>query len=249
MGGNHSWHGPRLHHMNMIPCTTVLSGAALGPRRRRPVPDLAPAGADTVQVSDPRDLDHGVDLRSVSVRHTARAIVVTTTHTDLRPSYRTGSSGTVFLDTDPTDTGPEYVFAGGYFGGTDYMLLEHRRFRQQEVDRAGRGVLPHEGRLRHRPGADADLPRRPGLAGAGARRRARRRHPARRQQHRGATGSASRAASPSGSPPPSRDAYLISRTSCGHPQPSATLAAHSFASSRVATSMTVMPPRCSVVSV
>jgi hypothetical protein len=29
----------------------------------------------------------------------------------------------VFIDTDPTDAGPEYVFAGGYFVGTDYALL------------------------------------------------------------------------------------------------------------------------------
>ena len=27
-------------------------------------------------------------------------------------------------DTDPADPGPEYVFAGGYFVGTDYQLLE-----------------------------------------------------------------------------------------------------------------------------
>ena len=49
--------------------------------------------------------------------------MVTTTHTDLRPSFRTGSAGAVFLDTDATDPGPEYVFVGGYFDGTDYLLL------------------------------------------------------------------------------------------------------------------------------
>jgi len=37
----------------------------------------------------------------------------------------------------------------------------------------------------------------------------------------------------------------MTRTSCGHPQPSATLAAHARASSRVSTSMTVIPPRYS----
>lgn len=83
-----------------------------------------PAGADGIGVSDPADLGHGVDLRSVEVQHKARNIVVTTTHTNLRPSWRTGSSGSVFLDTDPADPGPEYVFAGGYFVGTDYQLLE-----------------------------------------------------------------------------------------------------------------------------
>ena len=57
------------------------------------------------------------------MQHGARNVVVTTTHTDLVESFRSGSSGAVFLDTDPGDTGPEYVFAGGYFVGTDYTLL------------------------------------------------------------------------------------------------------------------------------
>ena len=82
------------------------------------------ANADGIGVSDPKDLGHGVDLRSVEVEHKTRNVVVTTTHTDLRPSYRTGSSGSVFLDTDPADPGPEYALSGGYFLGTDYVLVE-----------------------------------------------------------------------------------------------------------------------------
>ncbi|MCY4727025.1 hypothetical protein NYO98_12125 [Nocardioides sp. STR2] len=81
------------------------------------------ANADGIGVSDPADLGHGVDLRSVEVEHKARNVVVTTTHTNLRPSWRTGSSGSVFIDTDPDDRGPEYLFAGGFFQGTDYNLL------------------------------------------------------------------------------------------------------------------------------
>jgi len=140
---------PRLHHMNTIPRTTVLSGAALALAAVVLSP-TSPAGADTLEVSDPRDLDHGVDLRSVSVRHTAKAIVVTTTHTDLRPSYTTGSSGTVFLDTDPTDTGPEYVFAGGYFRGTDYMLLSTDGFANKKW------IEPVEGSYSMKVDYDAD---------------------------------------------------------------------------------------------
>lgn len=83
-----------------------------------------PASADSIGVTDPKDLDHGADLRSVEVEHKRANVVVTTTHTDLRPSYTTGSSGAVFLDTDPADRGPEYAFVGGYFMGTDYQLLE-----------------------------------------------------------------------------------------------------------------------------
>jgi hypothetical protein len=52
-----------------------------------------PASADGIGVSDPKDLGHGVDLRSVEVEHRAANVVVTTTHADLRASYTTGSWG------------------------------------------------------------------------------------------------------------------------------------------------------------
>ncbi len=103
--------------------TPLLSAAAVAAAAALALTQLAPASADAIGVRDPRDLDHGVDLRSVEVQHNTRNIVVTTTHTNLRRSFRSGSSGAVFLDTDPADRGPEYVFAGGYFVGTDYQLL------------------------------------------------------------------------------------------------------------------------------
>ena len=102
--------------------TTILSAATLTIAALA-LTQLAPANADAIGVSDPQDLGHGVDLRSVEVKHGGRNVVVTTTHTNLRESFRSGSSGVVFIDTDPTDPGPEYVFAGGYFVGTDYALL------------------------------------------------------------------------------------------------------------------------------
>jgi hypothetical protein len=107
--------------------TTLLSAATLSVAALA-LTQLAPASADSIGVSDPDDLGHGVDLRSVVVDHNADNVVVTTTHTNLRPSFRSGSSGAVFLDTDPTDPGPEYVFAGGYFVGTDYQLLRTEGF-------------------------------------------------------------------------------------------------------------------------
>src|SRR6476469_640532 len=95
--------------------TTILSAASLT------IAALAltqlPAHADGLGLADQQDLAHGVDLLSVEVQHGARNVVVTTTHTDLVESYRSGSSGAVFLDTDPSDPGPEYFF------GTDYTLL------------------------------------------------------------------------------------------------------------------------------
>ncbi len=103
--------------------TTILGSTTLAVAATLALTQLAPASADSIGVTDPKDLAHGADLRSVQVEHKARNIVVTTTHTDLRESFRSGSSGAVYLDTDPTDPGPEHVFVGGYFVGTDYQLL------------------------------------------------------------------------------------------------------------------------------
>lgn len=103
--------------------TTILGSTTLAVAATLALTQLAPASADSIGVTDPKDLAHGADLRSVQVEHKARTIVVTTTHTDLRESFRSGSSGAVYLDTDPADPGPEHVFVGGYFVGTDYQLL------------------------------------------------------------------------------------------------------------------------------
>ncbi|MBS2936756.1 hypothetical protein KDN32_03250 [Nocardioides sp. J2M5] len=107
---------------------TILGAATLAVAALASL-QTAPAFADSLTVDDPQDLRHGVDLRSVEVKHGGRNVVVTTTHTDLQESYRSGSSGTVFLDTDPDDPGPEYVFSGGYFSGTDYVLLHTDGFK------------------------------------------------------------------------------------------------------------------------
>lgn len=112
--------------------TTILSAATLSVAALA-LTQLAPANADGIGVSDPKDLGHGVDLRSVEVEHKANNVVITTTHTDLRESFRSGSSGAVYLDTDPDDTGPEFVFFGGFFVGTDYNLVHTDGFPQSAV--------------------------------------------------------------------------------------------------------------------
>lgn len=114
---------PRPLGVNTSLRSTVLTASALSVAALTLSQLAAPATADGIGVSDPRDLDHGVDLRSVVVDHGAANVVVTTTHTNLRPSFRSGSAGAVFLDTDASVAGPEYVFVGGYFDGTDYQLL------------------------------------------------------------------------------------------------------------------------------
>ncbi len=87
-----------------------------------------PARAASIGVEDPADTGHGSDLRAVQVRHHERNIVVVTSHTNLRRDPATGSGGAVYLDTDANDKGPEFVFVGGYYEGTDYALLETEGF-------------------------------------------------------------------------------------------------------------------------
>jgi len=111
---------------------TILSAATLSVAALA-LTQLAPANADGIGVSDPEDLAHGADLRSVEVEHKARNVVITTTHTDLVESFRSGSSGAVFIDTDPADPGPEFVFLGGYFVGTDYNLVSTDGFARSAV--------------------------------------------------------------------------------------------------------------------
>ncbi|HEU4337881.1 MAG TPA: hypothetical protein VFR45_11250 [Nocardioides sp.] len=127
---------------------TILGAATLAVATLA-VAQIPAAHADGIGVSDPKDLGHGVDLRSVEVEHRTSNVVVTTTHTDLRPSFRTGSSGSVFLDTDPDDRGPEYLFAGGFFLGTDYALLAVDGFSDTSPE-------PVEGSYRMRVDYDAD---------------------------------------------------------------------------------------------
>jgi hypothetical protein len=88
----------------------------------------APASAASIGVKDPQDTFHGSDLRAVRVKNGDHNVVVVTNHTNLRRDPRTGSAGAVYLDTDRSDKGPELVFVGGYFEGTDYRLLRTEGF-------------------------------------------------------------------------------------------------------------------------
>jgi hypothetical protein len=103
------------------------------------------ASAATLVATDPQETHHGSDLRSVRVRNADRAVVVVTRHTDLRPDFRSGASGAVYIDTDRSDPGPEYVFVGGYFEGTDYALLRTDGFAPRTWGR--RITAPHRMRL------------------------------------------------------------------------------------------------------
>jgi hypothetical protein len=104
--------------MRMLTALTTLAAGAVAATLL-----AAPAQAATLSVTDPTDIHHGVDLQKVRVAHGEDRLRVTLTHLNLRRSPSTGASGTIFLDTDPDDRGPEYVFAAGLFEGTDYALL------------------------------------------------------------------------------------------------------------------------------
>jgi hypothetical protein len=145
-----------------LAATATLSAAALSATL------ATPAGAASIGVRDPQDTHHGSDLRSVQVVNGDHNLRVVTTHTNLRRDPATGSAGAVYVDTDPDDRGPEYVFVGGYFEGTDYQLLHtegfgHRRWgapvtgsyemrvdyaRDQVRMRMSRAALGRPGRVR-----------------------------------------------------------------------------------------------------
>jgi hypothetical protein len=88
----------------------------------------APATAESIGVKDPADIGHGVDLRAVHVVNGDTGLRIVLNHTNLRRDPKTGSGGAVYIDTDAKDKGPELVFAGGYFEGTDYTMLATEGF-------------------------------------------------------------------------------------------------------------------------
>ena len=143
-----------------------------------------PASAASIGVKDPQDTFHGSDLRAVQLINNDRNVVVVTSHTNLRRDPRTGSGGAVYLDTDPGDKGPDFVFVGGFFEGTDYQLVRTEGFGvkrwgapvhgsyEMTVDYARERVRMRMSR------AALGEPR------GGAHRRPGRGHPHRRHQHR-----------------------------------------------------------------
>ena len=88
----------------------------------------APANAEIYGIDDPAESGHGVDLLAVSVVNAEKNLRITLTHQNLRRSHESGAGGAIYIDTDPADTGPELVFTGGFFSGTDYQLLSTEGF-------------------------------------------------------------------------------------------------------------------------
>jgi len=82
------------------------------------------AAADTSVFTDARgDMNHGADIHRVRVVNEGQ-VRIKVVHDDLVRSYKSGSSVSVFVHTDRTRKGPEFVFLGGTFEGADYALLK-----------------------------------------------------------------------------------------------------------------------------
>jgi hypothetical protein len=89
-----------------------------------------PAAAETVVFKDAAgDLDHGADIRRVRVVNDEK-VRVKIVHDDLVRAYESGSSLSLFIDTDRERKGPEFVFLGGTFEGADYALLPAKGWRR-----------------------------------------------------------------------------------------------------------------------
>ncbi len=82
------------------------------------------AFAQSASFRDARgDIRHGADIHGVKVTN-EDSVRVKVKHANLVRSYRSGSSLSVFLDTDRSESGPEYMLVGGTFSGTDYALVK-----------------------------------------------------------------------------------------------------------------------------
>jgi hypothetical protein len=109
---------------------TTIAAAALAAAFAVAVPGTA--HAELYGVDDGPDTFHGSDILSLQVRNGAKNLTVTTTHDNLVPKPASGSGGAIFIDTDASDHGPEYVLVAGYTRGTDYQLLHTDGFGHQD---------------------------------------------------------------------------------------------------------------------
>lgn len=87
-----------------------------------------PASAERFAIDDPAESGAGVDLLAVTVVNAEKNLRVVLHHQNLRRNPSGGAGGVVYIDTDPADKGPELVFTGGLFAGTDYSLLATEGF-------------------------------------------------------------------------------------------------------------------------
>lgn len=109
--------------MSSTTSTRRANVAASGLTLAALVGTAAPALAATSTFTDERgDVAHGVDVASVKVVN-EKNVRIRVQHDDLRRSFRSGASMTVYLDTDSDEPGPEFAFPTVLYAGGDYGLI------------------------------------------------------------------------------------------------------------------------------
>ncbi|CUR54120.1 exported hypothetical protein [metagenome] len=103
-----------------VALATITTGALAGP-----------ASAEAVTIVDGPDASGSLgDILDVRINHAARRVIVKTELADLRASSEGGPSGlNIWLDTDPSTTGPDFVFRTGLQAGQDFTLQRTNRFK------------------------------------------------------------------------------------------------------------------------
>ncbi|WP_067441818.1 hypothetical protein [Nocardioides jensenii] len=103
--------------------TTALATVALMP--------TPAANAESTAVNDGADATASLsDIHRVTANHAVSRLGVIVTFDDLRRHNTGGSSGaTIYLDTKPARTGPEFALFTGLEDGTDYQLMRMRNWR------------------------------------------------------------------------------------------------------------------------
>lgn len=118
--------------MTMLHRRAVRRSASLAAAGALALGALGTAGAASAESSGFQDahgdIKPGADIWNVRVTN-ARSVRVDIRHADLVPSYKSGAGVAVYLDTDRRKAGPEFVFLGGLFEGTDYALLRAKDWR------------------------------------------------------------------------------------------------------------------------
>lgn len=97
----------------------------------------SPAAAESDAFRDARaDMGNGTlgaDIHRVRVVHGSERLVVRVTHANLRRTARSGNSLSVYVDTDRSRKGPELVFGGATFAGSDYALHRARGWKARNA--------------------------------------------------------------------------------------------------------------------
>ncbi len=108
---------------------TISTLLALGLVATGVIGTAGSASAATAVVKDGADATASLtDVLRMKVRHGQHRVVVRTKHTNLKRRNAAGAS--IYLDTEPERSGPEFVVDLGLGRGTDYQLTKVRAWKR-----------------------------------------------------------------------------------------------------------------------